>query len=205
MKLTKKQEIFVQEYMRSDDASAAYRIAYSTSRMKATTVNRNAHELLKNNKIAARIAELQEVAAELAEKEFRVDSREILRQLNILRQARIDQYVNFVEIEKIVGMDEETREPIRISEQVLRFKPFDELTEEQLMCIESVKQNRFGEIELKLHGKEWTIEKINKHIGFYEKDHEQAKPKPEAPQDLSQLTLEELKTLQALQAKAKAQ
>ena len=47
------------------------------------------------------------------------------------------------------------------------------------MCIESVKQNRYGEIELKLHGKEWTIEKIAKHIGFYQVDNEQKQPKSE--------------------------
>jgi len=57
-------------------------------------------------------------------------------------------------------------------ERVLHFKPFDQLTEEQLMCIESIKDTRNG-IELKLHGKDWTIEKIAKHIGFYEKDNTQ--------------------------------
>jgi hypothetical protein len=36
------------------------------------------------------------------------------------------------------------------------------------MCIESIKQDRSGNIEIKLHGKEW-IDKINKHIGFYER------------------------------------
>ena len=55
----------------------------------------------------------------------------------------------------------------------LDFKKIDQLTKEQLMCIESVKQNRFGDIEIKLHGKDWTIDKINKHIGFYEKDNHQ--------------------------------
>jgi hypothetical protein len=37
------------------------------------------------------------------------------------------------------------------------------------MCIESIKQDRSGNIEIKLHGKEWSIDKINKHIGFYER------------------------------------
>lgn len=159
MKLTKKQDIFATEYVKLDDASAAYRIAYNTSKMKDATVNRNAHQLLKNNKVATRVRQLQKIAAEEAKRHFRINSKELLGHLNILRQSRIDEYVEFVHVPG--------------EGHVLQFKPFEELTEEQLMCIESIKQNRFGEIELKLHGKDWTIEKIAKHIGFYEKDNEQ--------------------------------
>lgn len=173
-KLTKKQDIFATEYVKLDDASAAYRIAYSTSKMKDSTVNRNAHALLKNNKIATRVAELKKVAAEIAEKKFKTDSTELLRHLTILRNSRIDEYVDFVEYEKTVYNSETDTEEVKIVRE-LQFKPFSQLTEEQLMCIESVKQNRYGEIELKLHGKDWTIEKIAKHIGFYEKDNNQKK------------------------------
>lgn len=44
------------------------------------------------------------------------------------------------------------------------------------MCIESIKQDRSGHIEIKLHGKDWSIDKINKHIGFYEKNNNQKQP-----------------------------
>lgn len=166
MGLTKKQEIFAKEYVKLDDASAAYRIAYSTSKMKDKQVWEEASKLLKHPKVSQRVKELQKVAAEIAEKDFKTDSTELLRHLTILRKSRIDEYVDFVEIIKTVGVDEETGNPIKISERVLQFKPFDQLTEEQLMCIESIKETRNG-IELKLHGKDWSIEKIAKHIGFY--------------------------------------
>ena len=39
----------------------------------------------------------------------------------------------------------------------VRFKPFDQLTENQLKAIESVKMGRNG-IELRLHSKSWSIE-----------------------------------------------
>ncbi|WP_438423247.1 terminase small subunit [Aquimarina macrocephali] len=166
MKLTKKQELFATEYVKLDDASAAYRKAYNTSKWKDKSVNEAASRMLKNIKVHARVKELQAIAAEIAEKEFRIDSKEILNHLNILRKSRIDEYINFVEIERkeenpktkeleVIGVDLE-----------MQFKPFDQLTEEQLMCIESIKQGRNG-IELKLHGKDWTIDKIAKHIGFY--------------------------------------
>lgn len=175
MKLTKKQEIFATEYVKLDDASAAFRIAYNTKRWKDKSVHERASKLLHSVKVQSRVKELQQIAAEVAEKEFRIDSKELLGHLNILRKSRIDQYVDFVEIEKVVGIDEETQEEIKTSERVLQFKPFEELTEEQLMCIESIKDTRNG-IELKLHGKDWTIEKIAKHIGFYEKDNTQKTP-----------------------------
>lgn len=177
MKLTKKQEKFATEYVKLDDASAAYRIAYSASKMKDTTVNRNAHELLKNSKIATRVAAIQSIAADVAEKEFRIDSKEILSHLNILRTSRIDQFVELID-KRVYDTDEKGKKTWSIQKS-LQFKAFDNLTEEQLMCIESVKQNRYGEIELKLHGKEWTIEKIAKHIGFYQVDNEQKKPQTE--------------------------
>jgi phage terminase small subunit len=66
-KLTPKQEKFCLLYIEFGDASAAYRGAYSSGKMKATTINRNAHELLKDSKISARIAELQKKVAEKAE------------------------------------------------------------------------------------------------------------------------------------------
>jgi phage terminase small subunit len=170
-KLTLKQEAFCQAYIRSGDKSAAYREAYNASRMKPETIHEMASKLSSNHKVATRIKELQSKVAAIAEKKFNITAEEMLRHLNILRNARIDEYVEFKVVTvpifnkagKKIGTKKETK---------VAFKTFDKLTKEQLMCIESIKETRYG-IEIKLHGKEWTIEKINKHIGFYEKDNEQ--------------------------------
>ncbi len=173
--LTKKQEIFASEFVKCDNKSQAYRIAYNTSKMTNKSVNEKASELSRNVNVASRIKELRSIAKEVADKEFRIDSKELLGHLNILRKSRIDEYVDFVEIKMPVGIDPETDQQIFKTERVLQFKPFEELTEEQLMCIESIKDTRNG-IELKLHGKDWTIEKIAKHIGFYEEHNKQKNP-----------------------------
>lgn len=151
--LTLKQEAFCQAYIRSGDKSAAYREAYNTANMKNETVNSKACILSEKGNVRARTEELQSKVAAIAEKKFNITAEEMLRHLNILRNSRIDEYVEF-------------------KSGKLSFKDFDKLTPEQLMCIESMKNTRNG-IEIKLHGKDWTIEKINKHIGFYEKDNEQ--------------------------------
>ena len=57
--MTPKQAAFCLAYIEEGYASAAYRKAYNAERMKPETVNRNASALLKVNKIATRVAELQ--------------------------------------------------------------------------------------------------------------------------------------------------
>ncbi len=57
--LTIKQERFVRAYLRTGNATAAYREAYVTGGMADATVNREGHELLHNHKIAARVDELE--------------------------------------------------------------------------------------------------------------------------------------------------
>lgn len=62
MALTPKQEAFSLTYLRTGNASAAYRQAYDAENMKPETVNRKAKELLDNGKIAARLRELNAAA-----------------------------------------------------------------------------------------------------------------------------------------------
>lgn len=173
-KLTYKQEAFAQAYMRTGDKSAAYREVYKSDKMKSNVINIKAQQVFNNGNVLVRVHELQKEAEKIAKEKFGLTSEEILKHLNILRKARIDEYVN-LDYELVdTGRKDDNDEPIMEKQPIVIFKAFSELTEEQLMCIESIKQTRYG-IELKLHGVEWTIEKINKHIGFYEKDNFQKK------------------------------
>ena len=178
--LTEKQEAFSNAYIRIGIGSEAYKEAgYSYSNKSDKSIHEAACRVLNNSKVQARIKELQSVVAEIAEKEFKITSEEMLRHLNILRKARIDEYVEYYEYEVPITTTTGTGKNKSISTTIekrteLRLKTFDKLSEEQKMCIEGIKQTKYG-IEIKLHGKEWSIEKINKHIGFYEKDNDQKK------------------------------
>jgi len=57
--LTLKQQKFVQEYLITGSASKAYKLAYNTSNMKPTTINRKAKECLDHGKITARIKQIR--------------------------------------------------------------------------------------------------------------------------------------------------
>lgn len=62
MALTPKQEAFCLAYLKTNNASEAYRQAYAARGMKASTINVKASELLANGKITVRLAELNKAA-----------------------------------------------------------------------------------------------------------------------------------------------
>ena len=65
--LTPKQEAFCLAYIETGNASEAYRRAYSASKMKPETVNREANTLLSNHNITTRLDVLRQPAIEKAQ------------------------------------------------------------------------------------------------------------------------------------------
>jgi aminopeptidase C len=57
------------------------------------------------------------------------------------------------------------RDYVKFDGKKITFKDFDELTDRQARAIESIRQTKHG-IELRLHGKSWTIDRISKILGF---------------------------------------
>lgn len=159
-----KYERFAQEYLiDSDKAKAAVRAGYS-----AKASNAKGSQLYAIVSIRERIDELQ---AALAEK-LEIKAEDIVKQLDEYRRSNIADYVELVTEETtVISKEGVTTKP---EVQKLKFKDFKDLTDEQKRCIESIKETKHG-IELKLHGTEWSIEKLNRHIGFYEADNDQSK------------------------------
>lgn len=65
--LTLKQERACQEFIKTGNKSAAYRIAYDCSKMKEASVNRLAHQFFLSIKIKSRVAELMAPVAKRAQ------------------------------------------------------------------------------------------------------------------------------------------
>jgi hypothetical protein len=110
--------------------------------MKDSTINRKASELFKNGNITARIKELQNELKSHSD----IKKNEILEELSAIAFSDIRDYILF-------------------NGKRITFKAFDKLTNRQAKAIESIKKGRNG-IELRLHGKSWTIERICKMLGF---------------------------------------
>ncbi len=81
-KLTIKQQRFVFEYMKDGNASRAYRESYACNGSNEATIQREAHELTQNPKVAASIERLEQQAAEVA----RLDKSMVLA--GLLQTAR---------------------------------------------------------------------------------------------------------------------
>lgn len=62
MALTPKQEAFCLAYLKTGNASEAYRLSYDCKNSKPATINRTAKEMIDSPKIAARLRELNESA-----------------------------------------------------------------------------------------------------------------------------------------------
>jgi len=141
--LTPKQELFCNVYLETGNASEAYRRAYNCSMMKPETINVKAIELLQNGKIAVRLAEMQKELKKASD----ITKERVLTELSAIAFADIRDYVKF-------------------DGTTLTFKSFDELTGSQAKVIESIKKKKDGSIELRFHGKSWSLERICKILGF---------------------------------------
>jgi len=142
VKLTVKEELFAQNYIKTGNASEAFRLSYNAKKMLDKTITEKSSRLLKKCNISARIKQLQD---KLAEKHD-ISKERILNELECILNADIKDYVYF-------------------NGEELKFKSFDDLTEAQTKAIESIKMGRNG-LELKLHGKNWTVERICKMLGY---------------------------------------
>lgn len=155
-KLTPKQEAFARHVAGTTGTlSDAYRTIYSAARMSDKQVHEEASRLAANHKVAARIAELRERAAERAEISMGHTLREIAR-------------LAFFDVRKLVGDDGTP-------------KPLQELDEDTAAAISSVDLARIGNAEVgvgevlkvRMADKLQALEKLAKYLGLYEQDNRQ--------------------------------
>lgn len=160
--LTLKQEAFCAAYMANGgNASDAYRKSYAAEKMKAETINRNACELLQDNKIAARIAALRQAAADIA----------VLEEAKVLREvARLalsdpgELFDDNGDLRSIKDMPASLRACIASVE-------IDNRTERD--PDDPDKFRSYTVKKVKMWDKNSALEKAMKHLGSFEKDNKQ--------------------------------
>lgn len=140
--LTIKQEKFCHAYLETGNASEAYRLSYNTEKMKPATVSRRAKELLKHGPITAHLEVLQANIRKVSD----IEKERLLYELNAILEAKITDFIEF-------------------KGGTFFLKDLSKLPEEMVRAVESIKHTRYG-VELKLHGKSWTIERISKLLGY---------------------------------------
>jgi phage terminase small subunit len=113
-KLTIKQENFAQAYVKLGDASKAYREAYSCGKTKDTVIHVKACEILKNGKVAVRVAELQAISKEISEKEFKHTIYDSLK----LDLEMVERYKRHI---AILENPESTAKEIEVAKRTIQF------------------------------------------------------------------------------------
>ena len=144
--LTAKQEQFALIAVQPGSTLAgAYRDAYDTKNMGRNTIYRNAHELAVNSKIAARMVELRDQAAQRAG----VSIVQVLEELAM---------VAFTHIDAVASWD---------AKGVLTLVATDELSPEALATIKNVKLSATGDLTVELESRIPALIAIGKHLGMF--------------------------------------
>lgn len=160
--LTKKQEDFCQAYIRLGDKSAAYREAYSTSKMKPESINRKSFELFNEVKIRSRVEVLQ--------KEVAIRNKITIDELvqTLAGMVRFDIAELYNEKGALKPIHEMSPEARRMISELDTYEEFYGFGEDKQLIGYTKKVKTIRKLD--------AIEKLMKHLGGYSKDNEQKKP-----------------------------
>ncbi len=155
-KMTKKQQLFIQEYLIDLNATqAAIRAGYSSK-----TANRIAAENMSKPVIQEAI---QKAMAERSKRtEITVDR--VLQEYVKIAFADIKDFLSFRTEKTVIDYDKETGEPIIDYAQIIEMKPSDEVDG---TMIQEVSISPKGVFQFKLHDKKGALDMIGKHLGMF--------------------------------------
>ena len=175
-KLTPKQETFCVEYLVDGNATRAYRVAYPNARSE-NSINSCASKLLRNPKVEKYIAERRD--RQTIRTNIRAD--DVVRGFYNIASANVCLLLKHAE-----------------NGGKLIIRDLTEIPESLQMAIASVKQNKYGEIEVKLCDKVKALEALGRMQGLFS-DNINLKAKIEEDITIKNpyegLTTEELKRL----------
>lgn len=156
MTLTPKQEAFCQAFIETGNASAAYRRAYTTSRMKSGVITVKASELLSSGNVAVRVAELRRVLAERCE----VNNEKVIREVAALA---------FSDIRRLFNADGTVKQVSELDDVIAAAVSSIEVNE-----ILTPEGNSIGFVKkIRLWDKNSAQERLCKHLGLFEQDNKQ--------------------------------
>lgn len=197
LKLTDKQEAFVQELVKGKSQREAYRIAYPSSiKWKDEIVDQAACRLLKNGKVLARYNEINDRLIKEAEDECIFDAKRWLTEVVAIATVDVTDIAKVETRNRLKYVwDEELQDYVAkeyadVLDQYVLLKDTDELTIAQRKAIKSIKQGKYG-IEIELYPKDKSLEMLGRKLGIFNdklevKDTSEVNP-------IKGLTTEELK------------
>ena len=159
MKLTVKQERFIQGLFTGMSQREAYKQAFNTEKMLDKTIDEAACKLAKTSKISTRLSELMN---ELKERNM-VTAENVLAELAKIGFADIKQYLRYGTEKVQVDVDGEGN-PVYDYKQTVEAKPSDEVDG---TLVSEVSIGKDGTFKFKLHDKMAALDKMGKHLGLF--------------------------------------
>ena len=156
-RLTDKQEAFAQHYALHGSPMGAYRAAGYSKAMSANSAAVEAQALLKNAKVAGRIAELSARIRKTAEHAFDITAERLLRQYEAIAFADTGEFFTW-------------------DQDGLTVKPSEDLTAQQRQLVTKIKQQTRGNtalIEIELADRMKALDALARHVGLFELDNVQ--------------------------------
>lgn len=161
MKLTAKQERYVQEIIKGKSQRQAYRIAYPSSRKwKDSTVDSKASNLLKNDKVKARYNELNGKAIDKAI----ITRKRIIEEITDVALDDISNYLDF-RTEKVVVAYDEDGKPI------IDYRTIVDLKDSRTINTKNVSEVSIGtngSFKFKMYCKDKALYKLAEMFGIDE-------------------------------------
>lgn len=157
--LTEKQERFAVAYFKLGNASEAYRVAYSVTRMKAKQINSEASKLLKHPGIARRVADLRGQVSDRAVLTVEKTLAELARIVYCDPAAFVDEHGNLIPLKDL---------PVDVRAALASFESFEEYDGrgEDRQATGMVRK-------IKLWDKGAALSLAMRHLGLFEKDNKQ--------------------------------
>lgn len=164
MKLTQKQERYVQELIKGKSQREAYRIAYPSSRKwKDNVVDVKASELLRNGKVSVRYNEIRGKVVKRAEEKAIITAEEIIQGIADIAKDDISNYLDFSMKNVIVGFGEEG--PIREDRITVDIKDSKDIDTKN---ISEISLGKDGQFKFKLYCKDTALYKLAEIFGLNE-------------------------------------
>ncbi len=157
--LSAKQRAFVEAYLETGIASAAYRASHDCSGLADTTVWKRAHDLRETPKIQAAVQAGRERACE----KFGVSAERIIAELVKVAFVNI---TDVVEWGTSVPLKNEATGAVESVNGIV-LKDSSGLGAAAVAAISEISQSKDGSLKVKLHDKLSALEKLGRHVGLF--------------------------------------
>lgn len=164
MKLTQKQEKFVQELIKGKSQREAYKIAYNAKNMKDTTIDVKASQLFKTDKVRVRFEQLMGKVVKRAEEKAIITAEEVIKGIADIARDDIKNYLSFKTVQTVVAHDD-NGEPIIDYRTIVDMKDSDDIDTGNISEI-SIGPN--GTFKFKTYCKDKALYKLADIMGLDE-------------------------------------